>query len=183
MYATTCAMPDSTVLAQAAPLRRARALLMFLSAALLAALLSFSGKAAADPAVASQIMQIMRQDRQLLDLHIQMARQQASAGNIAGAKSSYLSAQIQAIKLNMDFVRLVQENRDSLDRGLYRDRIALERAISYAQVVSTDTQFLQIDLQLLAQQPASPDFQVRLQIDLITFSAHVTSLEQAMNQA
>jgi len=156
---------------------------MLLSAALLAAVLSFSGKAAADPAVASQIMQLMRQDRQVLDVYIQLARQQAASGNIAAAKNSYLSAQVQAIRLNMDFVRLVKENRDSLDRGLYRDRAALERATNYAQLAGNDTQLLSIDLQMLAQQPTSPEFQTRLQVDLITFNAHLNQLEQAMSQA
>ncbi|QQP96056.1 hypothetical protein [Lysobacter enzymogenes] len=178
-YATT----DSTVPAHFSPLPRARALLAFLAAALFAAMLSFSGAAAADPAVASQIMQIARQDRQLMDLHIQIARQQASMGNIVGAKNSYTSAQIQAIKLNMDFVRLVAEHRDSLDRGLYRNRAALERAINYAQLANADAQMLSLDLQQLVQLPTSPQLQTRLQIDLITFSTHLTQLEQAMSEA
>lgn len=178
-YATT----DSPVPAPFSPLPRARALLAFLAAALFAAMLSFSGAAAADPAVASQIMQIMRQDRQLMDLHLQIARQQSNGGDIAGARNSYISAQIQAIQLNVDFVRLVRENRDSLDRGLYRDRSALERALNYAQMLSTDAQLLSLDLQLLSQQPTSPQLQTRLQIDLITLSARVNQLEQAMSQA
>ncbi|MGO1073117.1 hypothetical protein [Lysobacter sp. CA199] len=165
------------------PGRSAKALLAGLVALLLASTLLFSGRASADPVVANQILQAIRQDRQVLDLYIQLAKQHASSGNIAAARSTYLSANMEALKLSARLRNLQQQNLDSLNRGLYRDRAALERAIQFGQSANVDIKVLALDLQMLTQTPTSLQFQTQLQIDTIKFNMNMDRLEQAMRDA
>ncbi|MGH8082941.1 MAG: hypothetical protein ACREP7_20350, partial [Lysobacter sp.] len=159
----------------------ARRVLAGLSALLLVVAMLFSGRAAADPVVAGQLMQTIGADRQVLDLQLQTARQQTLNQDYVGARTTFLAANIQAMKIGTDLARLQQENQDSLDRGLYRNRIMLERAIRYVQVSSTNLQAVAMDLQQLAQVPYAS--QSRLDVDSTLFRISMTQVEQAMANA
>ncbi|MGH8080680.1 MAG: hypothetical protein ACREP7_08900 [Lysobacter sp.] len=178
------AVPACNVsVSSSSPSGSAKVLMAALSALLMAAALLFSGRAAADPAAANRVMQVIAVDRQVLDMNIQLAKQMARTGDLNAARSAFLSAQMHATMLNMDLVRLHQENQDSLDRGLYRDRAALERAIQHGRVAEMNMQVVSMDLQLLVQQPGSVQFQARLDLDMVMFNTEMTQLERAMRDA
>lgn len=161
----------------------AKNMLAMLGALLLATSLLFSGRASADPAVANQVMQVIRLDRQVFDMHLQIARQHATNGNVNAARTAFISAHMKAIILNLDLVRLREANQDSLDRGLYRDRAALERAIQFGQQATLQSQIVAMDLQLLTQDPLSLSLRARLDMDLVMLDMNMTQLEQAMRDA
>ncbi|MGH8080679.1 MAG: hypothetical protein ACREP7_08895 [Lysobacter sp.] len=150
---------------------------------LLAVGLSFSDRAAADPVTAGKMMQVIVLDRQALDIHLQFAKRQARNGDMAGARAGFISAQMQATLLNLDLARMHRENQVSLDRGRYRDRAALLRAVQHGRVASLNIQVAAMDVQALVQTPASVPKLAQLNLDIDLFNQEMDRLEQAMREA
>ncbi|MBX9402103.1 methionine biosynthesis protein MetW [Lysobacter sp. BMK333-48F3] len=165
------------------PVRKPRAWTQRLRALLVAALLSFSVGAIADPVIANQILQAVRYDRQILDMDLQIARSFVQNGNIAQARLYYTRAQMDATMLSVQLAKLQQQNLDSLNRGLYSNRAAMELAVSKGQMSRLQSQYIEMDLAILSQLPTSMEHRVKLDMDLFVFNMTMMQLEQAMRDA
>lgn len=123
---------------------------------LLGAILALvAGTASAEPQQARFELDVSRQQYQIMDINFQVGRALANTGNAGGARSSFIQAQVSAALFGIRVVRLQQQNQDSLQRGLYANRAALEQAIACNAVLRVQAQILQVNLSVLAQQPLS----------------------------
>jgi len=154
-----------------------------LRALLVAALLTFSAGAVADPVIANQILQVVRYDRQMLDMDLQIAKVYVQNNNIAQARVYYTRAQMDATVLSVELAKLQQQNLDSLNRGLYGNLAAMERAVAQGQKARLQSQYIEMDLAILSQLPTSMDYRIKLDMDLLMFNMTMQQLEQAMSEA
>ncbi|MFZ5638839.1 MAG: hypothetical protein ACOY82_19890 [Pseudomonadota bacterium] len=111
--------------------------------------------AAADPQFAMAELQRVRAQYATLELDFQFGKAFASVGNAASARSQFERARIDAALFGAYATRLQQQNQDSLQRGLYDDRAALERAIVCNSVLRAQASVLQVQMAFLVQQPLS----------------------------
>ena len=114
-----------------------------------------AGAASAEPQLARSELDAARQQYQLTDINFQVGRAIANTGNANAAQSSFTQAQISAYVFGLRVTRLQQQNQDSLQRGLYVNRTALEQAIACNAALRVQAQVLQVNLSILAQQPLS----------------------------
>ncbi len=129
-----------------------------------------AGTASAEPQLARSELDAARLQYQLIDINFQVGRALANTGNANAAKSSFTQAQISAYVFGLRVTRLQLQNQDSLQRGLYVNRAALEQAIVCNAVLRVQAQTLQVYLSILAQQPLS-----QLQIAATNTQFFVTS--------
>ncbi|SDY68992.1 hypothetical protein SAMN04487939_10516 [Lysobacter sp. yr284] len=101
-----------------------------LRAVCLCAWLLFAGVAAADPVVALQAVQQLESDHSAMYQRMQVAYGAHRRGDDARARQALMGAADYAVRLSGGLAELRTANQDTLDRGLYRDRVALERALA-----------------------------------------------------
>jgi hypothetical protein len=145
--------------------------------------LMLGAQAQAEPGAASQALQLAKQNFAIARLQFQSGQTAASVGNAAQASSSFISAQVSALRLLQNARQLVSENQDSLDRGLYVNRDYQEQAVLNSRLLSTQVSLLNSYLSLLAQNPLSVQLQIDVLIRNIEVSATLARLENAMRRA
>ncbi len=130
-----------------------------------------AGTASAEPQQARLALDAARQQYQIADINFQVGRSLANAGNAGAAQSYFIQSQASVILFGVRVTQLQQQNQDSLQRGLYANRAALEQAIACNATLRVQAQILQANLSVLVQQPLSQAqiFQTYVQF-LITLS-------------
>lgn len=101
-----------------------------LRSACLCAWLLFAGIAAADPVEALQVVQQLENDHGSMYQRMQVAYDAHRRGDDARARLALRDVAAYAMRLSSGLADLRAANQDTLDRGLYRDRVALERALA-----------------------------------------------------
>lgn len=163
--------------------KRAGALISSLRGAALATVLLFSAGAQADPAVAAQILQTIRYERQVFDVQMQQVNWYLDH-DPNHAQTALIMARVEAVKIDAKLKRLVQENLASRDAGQYNDLQALERAIEYGRTASQRIKFVEVYLQTLEiERPPSAITRQMLNTQILLFNMSMQQLEQAMAQA
>ncbi len=111
--------------------------------------------AAADPQLAMAELQRVRAQYAAMETDFQLGKAYASVGNANAARSQFERARIDAVLFGLYATQLQQQNQDSLQRGLYDDRAALERAIVCNGTLRVQASVLQVQMAVLVQQPLS----------------------------
>ena len=114
-----------------------------------------AGTASAEPQQARLELDAARQQCQIMDINFQVGRARANTGNASAAQSSFIQAQMSAVLFGIRVAVVQTQNQDSLQRGLYANRAALEQAIACNAALSVQAQILRLNLSILAQQPLS----------------------------
>lgn len=111
--------------------------------------------AVADPQLASAELQRVRAQYATMDVDFRFGKAYASIGNANAARSQFIRARTDAVLFGLYATRLQQQNQDSLQRGLYDDRAALERAIACNSTLRVQGSILDVQMAVLVQQPLS----------------------------
>ncbi|WP_394537982.1 hypothetical protein PRJ39_18905 [Lysobacter enzymogenes] len=171
------------VLAEPVQRKRARTVIASLRGAALATVLLFSAGAQADPAVAAQILQSIRIERQVFDVYMQQANWYLDR-DPSHAQIALISARVEAIKIDAKLKSLLQENLESRDAGQYNDLQALERAIAHNRTATQRIKFVEAYLSMLEiERPPSAITRQMLNTQILLFNMSMQDLEQAMAQA
>lgn len=166
-----------------APRQRAGALISCLRGAALATALLFSAGAQADPAVAAEILQNIRYERQVFEVRMQMVNWYLDS-DPNHAQTALIMARIEAVKIDAKLKSLLQENLASRDAGQYNNLQALERAIEYNRTAGQRIKFVEVYLQMLEiERPPSAITRQMLNTQILLFNMSMQELEQAMAQA
>lgn len=158
----------SSVIARRFPIRGpvASTALRLLMASLL---MAFSLGVCAEPTAATQVLAVAKQNFAQVKQQHMIAKLQLQAGQASSAQVSFTLARAQAAQMNSNLIRLSNENQDTLQRGLYRNRVSQEQAVQTNGVVNNTAQSLQSRLLVLSVQPNS-------QLDLILADQALTQL-------
>lgn len=169
--------------ARVAPRRRIGAFAAAARTLALTMVLLFSAGAQADPAVAQNILQTIRTERQVFDVHMRMVNYylDVSPGN---AQISLMTARIDAIQIGAKLADLQAQNKDSRANGQYNDLQALERAIQQGDAARNRIRMVENYLMILQmEQPPSAMTRQLLNVQLQMFEMYMRELELAMSQA
>ncbi|ROU05079.1 hypothetical protein [Lysobacter enzymogenes] len=146
--------------------------------------LLFSAGAQADPAKAEQIMQVVGNQRSVLDTHMFYVNLHLDSGNVTEAQYSLLLAHSEAVSLGYQLAQLGNELRDSRAQGQYNDLQALERAIQHGDVARNRMRMIQSYLMTLQmERPPSAITRMLLDSQFQSFNLSMQQLRQAMDQA
>ncbi|MGO1073116.1 hypothetical protein [Lysobacter sp. CA199] len=129
----------------------------------------------ADPVVADQVLSVTKQNFTVLKQNYQIAKIQLQAGQTNAAVMSFTLAKVQATKMTSDLIRLLNENRHTLDNGLYQNGDEQQRTVNFNTIAKSTAQTLQVKLTILTMQPTS-------QIDLVIADQALTRLTFDMNR-
>jgi len=160
--------------------RRAGATFAALRAAALSLLLLFAHGASADPVVAQQRLTVVKQNFIALKQNYTIAKMQLQMGQPSPAGVSFTLAKVQSQQMAANLTMLLNDNRHTLDNGLYLNGAAQQQAVNYNDVAKALTQQLQTRLLILSLQPTSQLDLVLADNSLTQLTLKMTQLEQAM---
>lgn len=173
-----------TSIASGATRRRAGTFAAAARAFALATALLFSAGAQADPARAEQIMQVVDNQRSVLDTHMFYVNMYLDSGNVTAAQYSLILAHAEAVALSHKLAELGSELRDSRAQGQYHDLQALERAIQHGDAARNRMQMIKTYLMTLQmERPPSAITRMLLDAQFQSFELSMLQLRQAMNEA
>ncbi|MET4728678.1 hypothetical protein ABIE09_002489 [Lysobacter enzymogenes] len=164
--------------------QRAGAFFAALRAFALTAALLFSAGVQADPVRAEQHLQVVRNQRAVLDTHMLYVNMHLDAGNVQAAQVSMQMAYAQAMKIVASMSNLGYELRQSRDAGQYTNLQELERAIQFCDTARQRMQLIKtylLNLQL--EQPPSEITRTLLRMKFQEYEMNMRNLELAMSQA
>ncbi|ATE72959.1 hypothetical protein [Lysobacter capsici] len=160
-------------LRQAAGLQALRMLLLSL-------LMLLAHGAWADPVVAVHELETAKGNHaQIIALH-EVAKAQLQAGQANGAAFGFSAAQVKARLMSARLAKVLGQNVDTLQRGLYTDAAAQQRAIDHNEAARQLASALEGHFATLVVQPTSQTELALTDAALAQLALHMTQLEQAM---
>ncbi|MBT2747118.1 MULTISPECIES: hypothetical protein [unclassified Lysobacter] len=150
---------------------------------LLSLLMMFSSGVLADPTAASQSLSMAKQRFEVVKLDHQIAKLQLQQGNTNAARTSFIMEQIEAAGLTANLMRLLNDNQDTFDRGLYRDGNSQQRAITFTSIAKQHCQVLETQLMVLSMQPTSQIDLIMAEMSMTQLTQDLRNIEQAMADA
>lgn len=156
---------------------RARAALMMMVAALV---LLFGATAQAEPGAANQALQSAKSHFQALQPPYQAGRSYALAGNANLARPYFQAALGGANNLCNQASVLQYQNRDTLNRGLYRNRSYQQLAVNLSDSLRSHCATLSSNLGGLVSNPLASGPRATVDWVLPQISVTLSQLEQAM---
>jgi hypothetical protein len=158
---------------QAASLRVLRMLLLSL-------LMLVGHSAWADPVLAEGELEMAKNNHaHIIALH-EVAKAQLQAGQPNGAAFGFSAAQVKARVMSARLARVLAQNVDTLQRGLYTDAAAQQRAIDHNEAARQLATALEGHFATLVMQPTSQTELALTDAALAQLALHMTQLEQAM---
>ncbi|MEH6419620.1 hypothetical protein [Pseudomonas sp. CGJS7] len=170
----------SHAIALPAASRRQAAAFAALRMLMLSLLMLLSHGAWADPAAANQALTVSKQNFALLKQNYTVAKMQVQAGQPNAAIVSFTLAKAQAAQMGSNLIRLLNENKHSLENGLYLNHSAQENAVQYSSIAKNSAQLLQTRLAILSIQPGSQVDLIMADQALAKLTFDMTRLEQEM---
>jgi hypothetical protein len=150
---------------------------------LLSLLMMFSSGVLADPTAANQSLSTAKQRFEVVKLDHQIAKLQLQQGNTNAARTSFTMEQIEAAGLTANLARLLNDNKDTFDRGLYRDGTSQQRAINFTAIAKQHCQVLETQLVILTMQPTSQIDLILAEMSMTQLTQDLRNIEQAMADA
>jgi hypothetical protein len=150
---------------------------------LLSLLMMFSSGVLADPAAANQSLSMAKQRFEVVKLDHQIAKLQLQQGNTNAARTSFTMEQIEAAGLTANLMRLLNDNKDTFDRGMYRDGTSQQRAINFTAIAKQHCQVLETQLVILTMQPTSQIDLILAEMSMTQLTQDLRNIEQAMADA
>lgn len=159
---------------------RVRAALVVMMAALV---LLFGATAQAEPGAANQALQAAKTQFQILYPQYQVGRNYALAGNANAARPYFQGAFSSANNLCNQATILQAQNRDTLNRGLYRNRTYQQLAVNLSDSLRSQCITVYSNLGALVSNPLLPGPRAMVDGALPQVSGTLSQLEQAMTLA
>ncbi|MGO4774183.1 hypothetical protein AB4084_01390, partial [Lysobacter sp. 2RAB21] len=89
----------------------------------------------------------------------------------------------EATGLTAYLMRLLSDNKDTFDRGLYRDGNSQQRAINFTSIAKQHCQVLETQLMILSMQPTSQVDLIMAEMSMTQLTQDLRNIEQAMADA
>jgi hypothetical protein len=140
----------------------------------------FGSVAHAEPTLASQYLQLTKNNFAVAKINYQIGRNYATASNAAVARSYFIAARSNSIQMYTHSLNLQQQNLDTLARGQYRNAAYQQMAVSYSRLLSSQVSLLDAYLSILTQTPLSQNARVNVDAMIIQITSTLLQTEQAM---
>jgi hypothetical protein len=151
-----------------------------LAAMLMSLTMLFGGAAHAQPVIASQYLQLTKNDFTVAKINYQIGRNYAVVLNAAAARSYFMAARVNSIQMRTHALYLQQENLNTLASGQYRNAAYQQMAVSYSNLLSSQVSLLDAYLSILSQTPLSQGARVNVDAMIIQITTTLLQTEQAM---
>ena len=134
----------------------------------------------ADPVVAQHELESAKGNHaHIIALHA-VAKAQLQAGQPNGAAFGFSAAQVKARLMSARLAKVLGQNVDTLQRGLYTDAVAQQQAIDHSEAARQWASALDGHFTTLVVQPTSQTELALTDAALAQLANHMTQLEQAM---
>lgn len=142
--------------------------------------LLFGAAAQAEPGAANQALQSAKSHFQMLQPPYQVGRNYALGGNANAARPYFQAALGGANNLCNQASILQSQNRDTLNRGLYRNRTYQQLAVNLSDTLRSHCGTLSGNLGALVSNPLSSSARATVDWVLPQIAGTLSQLEQAM---